>query len=365
MSSAASFSDRVNLIAVGIENYLHLERLVGPAADVQRMKKLLSDNEDTSAIPPHRAAYLYNLDSATLRARITEYALGRSADNDILLLYFSGHATRVGNSDLGLCTVDTAILPTIGTIPPLCIVRFSDIVETLASVKVDPVIIIDACYSGAAGRSIQTVYEELKRHIQASTGSTYALLCSSRPMEESHSLFSGGIFSEVLFRTATAGSLAEDDRRKPWLSLQDLYPAIRKELELNDSSNPQIFLGATLPAFPFVRNVRFQPRSERFHPSHKSTLLALWNDVSPVGIETNKFIAYGSTAYTTNKKLGYSPAWALIEEQGTIVKLTQRGIDFIKDLVRIPLVIVKDEITGEWRAAPGGQSASFSEIRAP
>jgi hypothetical protein len=365
MSSAENLSDRVNLIAVGIENYLHLERLTGPAADVQRIKKLLSDDQNTSTIPHQRAMYLYNTDSATLRERITEYALGRSADNDILMLYFSGHATRIGNYDLGMCTVDTSILPTAGTIPPLSIVRFSDIVETLASVKVDPVIIIDACYSGAAGRSIQTVYEELKRQIQGSTGSTYALLCSSRSTEESHSLFSGGIFSEALFRAATAVSPAEDDRRKPWLSLQDLYPAIRKELELSESSNPQVFLGATLPAFPFVRNARYQPRTERFHPSHIPTLLAFWNDGSPIEIETSELIMYGSTTYTTNKKLGYSPAWALIEEQGTKVKLTQRGIDFIHGLFRIPLVIVRDEISGTWHAAPEAKFANFNEIGAP
>ena len=365
MSDNSNIGDRVRLIAVGIENYRHLGRLPGPASDVQRIKRLLSDDEDTAVMSPDRATYLYDIDSATLRKTLTDFALGRSAENDILVLYFSGHATRIGNSDLGLCTIDSIVHPAVGTIPPLSLVRFTDIVETLAAVSVDPVIIIDACYSGTAGRSIQIVYEELKRQIQAATGSNYALLCSSRSDEASDTLFSGGVFSEVLFSTAKAGSTLEDHRRSPWLGLQDLYPAIRRELELRDSSKPQMFIGATLPRFPFVRNVRYEPRTERFHPSHKRTLQVLWNRGSPIEIETSRLIGYGSTTYTTNKKLGYSPAWALLKEEGTRVLLTKRGIDFIEGRIEIPLIIIKNELTGEWNAAPDSKFAAFDEIRAP
>ncbi len=82
-------------------------------------------------------------------------------------------------------------------------------------------------------------------------------------------------------------------------------------------------------------------------------------------METSELIAFGSTAYTTNKKLSYSPAWALIKERGTKVELTQRGIDFVRGLIEIPLAIVRDELSGEWHSAPGARLVPFRAIGAP
>ncbi len=105
---------------------------------------------------------------------------------NILILYFSGHGALVGNHDLGLCFRDTRLHPEHSSAPSLSVVKFKDIIETLSLVQVDPVIIIDACFSGQAGVTIENVYNQMKRDIQAETGSNYALFCSSGKTEASY-----------------------------------------------------------------------------------------------------------------------------------------------------------------------------------
>jgi hypothetical protein len=365
MDSGLQLLDRVSLIAIGVENYLHLEPLPGPGNDIRRLKKLLIDDPTTAVIPQQRSTFLENPDSASVRKCILEYVLARSAPNDILVLYFSGHAARVGNNDLGLCTTDTYFHRGFGHVPPLGVVRFGDIIETVASSKVDPVIILDACYSGTAIASVQQIYDQLKRQVQAEVASNYALLCSSRSTEESTTLFEGGVFSETLFRAAKTSIEAAENRRKPWLSLQDLYSAIRKDLEKNQSSNPLLFVGSSLPAFPFVKNPNFEPRSERFTPSHKASLEVFWNNGHPIDFETNELMRHGPTVYTTHAKLCYAPAWALLEQTGKTKRLSARGREFIHGRLKIPLVIVKDELTQEWNAAPGSIEVAIDDIGAP
>jgi Ni,Fe-hydrogenase maturation factor len=249
-----SYSDRASVIAVGVENYRYMQNLSGPSKDLEKMKNLLSTNVETALYPGNRFTQLIDPDSNRLRKIIVDYAMARSAPNDILVFYFSGHGVLIGNDDLGLCTVETQMHPEFKAAFPLNLVRFSDIVETLSAVKVDPVIIIDACFSGQAGSMIAYIYNQLKRSIQAETASTYALLCSSRKIETTPDHQEGGPFSSVLVNVAKKGKDSKNFKRKEELSLIDLHNDIRTEIEsLVVDIVPQLFIGDTLPDFGFIR----------------------------------------------------------------------------------------------------------------
>jgi uncharacterized caspase-like protein len=170
-----TLTDRVTVIAIGVNKYEHLPRLKGPEKDVVSLRELLVKQTDTAVIPENRFRAMTNDNSAAVRAALTDYAIGRSAPHDILVFYFSGHATPIDQNDLALCTIDTQIHPAFDVPIPTNLVRFRDVVETLASVKVDPMIVIDACFSGRAIEGIQQVYESLKKSVQSERGSTHAL----------------------------------------------------------------------------------------------------------------------------------------------------------------------------------------------
>lgn len=128
---------RTTVIAVGINNYQFLKKLNGPLKDVDCLEKLLCLNTDT-ALFTESFIKLTDITVEELRKEITKYAVNRTASNDILIFYFSGHATLIGNKDLGLCLKDSQYHQEYNASIPLSVVRFSDLVETLASVKVDP-----------------------------------------------------------------------------------------------------------------------------------------------------------------------------------------------------------------------------------
>jgi len=333
-----SYSDRASVIAVGVENYTYMSKLSGPSKDIEKIHNILSADFETALYQENKFTRLLDPDSDKLRKTIVDYAMARSAPNDILVFYFSGHGVLIGNNDLGLCTVETQMHPEYQTALPLNLIRFSDIVETLSAVKVDPVIIIDACFSGQSGAIITHLYSQLKRNIQAETGSTYALLCSSKKMGKTPDHHEGGPFSSTLVNIAKKGKNDTDFKSKEELSLRDLYPDIRREIESQFVNIvPQLFLGDTLPDFGFIKNIKYKPQKSSLVKGQIKVLKALWNNGEPRTLEIDDFKPLGDTAYTTYKKLSRSPAWALIESVDSRKrKLSSRGIEFMKGQLKIP-----------------------------
>ena len=358
-------NDRVTIIAVGVVDYKHMQPLKGPIKDVEKLRNMLTENSDTAPYKKERFIELIDPDSAQLRKAIIDYAMGRSAKNDILLFYFSGHGLPIGNFDLGFCTTDTQVHPTFKIPIPLNLVRFRDIVETLAAVQVDPVFIIDACFSGQAGEMINIVYSELKRTIQADTGSSYALLCSSAKNEETPDHYSGGQFSELLISVAKKG-IGAAQMRKSELSLNDLYPKLKEEVERTIEIGTKLFIGDTLPDFGFVRNTQYKPRTESLGP-HKNTLLTLWNNGSPKVFSINELQKKGSTIHTTYSKLDYKPGWGLLDKvgsnkRGKQIQLNPLGCAFMRNEIELPYNIQKCPNSEEWKAAPRTRMVKFKDI---
>ena len=360
----SSLTDRVSVIAVGINRYRYLPRLQGPEADVSSLKELLVTQTSTAVLPEHRFRTLVDADSASVRGALTDYALGRSAPHDILFFYFSGHATPIDQNDLGLCTIDTQIHPEFGIPIPMNLVRFRDIVETLVAVKTDPMIVIDACYSGRVAGGIQQVYESLKRTVQSETGSTYALLCSSTRLEETPDARTGGPFSMLLTSVASRGLGDPDHKRKQRLTIKDLYPQIRRVAETELETTPQLIVGDTFPDFEFVQNCQYEPRRESLTRGHKEALFVFWNNGCPRDVTVRELQPHGSTVHTTHNKLTYGPSWALIEKVGTRNKkrLTARGEKFMRGELKIPYDIEKNPTSEEWRPAEGTKFVSFEKL---
>jgi len=355
---------RVTIIAVGVGKYTYCTDLDGPAHDIANLHNLLVDNPNTALYPESQFITVSNPSSGDLRHTLAEYAMGRSASHDILVFYFSGHAIRIGANDLGLCTKDTCPNPCFDPPAhvPLNLVRYSDIIETLAAVKVDPIIILDTCFSGRAEGITNDIYSRLKRIIQAETGSTYALLCSSTKLEQTLDHNTGGPFTTLLSTVASKG--CADKKRQYTLDLRDLYPLLRQEIETNFfNTTPQLFVGETLPEFGLVRNVEYSPRQERLNETQLRILAALWNRGSPTTLSIHQMAKeINPIAYTIHTKLSYSPGWVLIEGPKSDRRLTTRGKRFMKGELRIPFAIQKNPSTGEWIAAPNSETVSFEEL---
>ena len=313
----------------------------------------------TAVIPKERAIKLTNSTAEQFRRQIVEFSKGRSAANDALIVYFSGHATTLTDGDLGLCFVDTVRHQEFGNVLSASTVRVSDVAATLAAVRVNPIFIIDACESGQAASAILSSEPQLRKKLDSSFGTTFALLCSSQADETTPDMFDGGPFSRVLTETLRRGS--DVLRTRALLSLQDMVPALRIAFEQRYTATPLMHLGETLPEYPVVKNTRHKPRSERFGRSNLKTLLLFWHDGQPKDLSVHDLRDSGSTPHTTYSKLSYAPGWGLIVKHSRErISLTDRGVAFLKGRTKIPQVIVNEG--NGWHAGPNSDEIDVSEV---
>ena len=150
---------RITILAVGVEKYDHMKRLWGPRKDVEQLRSLLTENTQTALFDPVQFREFYDPTVSDLAKAINEYTLERSAGGDILIFYFSGHGVPIGRDDFGFCTTDTVVHPVEQAALPLTVVKYSELIRTIDIANIVPVIIIDACYSGVAGRSLLTFHQ--------------------------------------------------------------------------------------------------------------------------------------------------------------------------------------------------------------
>ena len=194
---------RVTIMAVGVERYQNMRPLFGPSSDIENIKKLLISSPETALFEERQFIGALNPSSDDLRSKINTYTLGRAAPGDILVFYFSGHGISIGRADFGFCVIDTQIHPGQNTVLPFTVVKFSDILESLSVMGVIPVIIIDACYSGVAGKVLIPPHDaivQIHNGIRRSAASNYALLCSCSEFQSSSDSPKGGVFSRLLFQ---------------------------------------------------------------------------------------------------------------------------------------------------------------------
>jgi len=337
-------SSRVTIMAVGINKYQdsHLPNLRGAHKDVEKIKNVFTKHKKAAIYNSRQFIELRDPTSGEFKEKINEYVLDRSADGDILILYFSGHGVAIGRDDFGFCTQDTIIHPISKTALPFSVVKFSEILQSLNTVSVIPIIIIDACYSGIASKSLIIPPIEVISTIQTQThtiaASSYALLCSCSELEPSVDTPDGGIFSNQLASVLTDG-LDKDELYEPILTLHDVFNKLgEKVLSSNVDTVPRMFLGLTLPRFPLSLNSKYKIESILLSPFYISILKALWNNGKEKHLSPNEIDKIcGKGAYGNHTKLALDP-WQLVESipNSKKHKLTKRGKDFMQNSIKIP-----------------------------
>ena len=73
---------------------------------------------------------------------IQNYLFERSADQDVLFLFFSGHGTAIGRDDFGFCMKDAIVQPEDNVVLPTSVVKLSEIIGTLRIKDVSLVLIV-------------------------------------------------------------------------------------------------------------------------------------------------------------------------------------------------------------------------------
>jgi len=363
----ANLTSRVTIIAVGINKYQdhRLQNLRGAHKDVERIKNIFTKHKKTAVYNSRQFIELRDPTSAEFKERINQYVLDRSADGDILILYFSGHGVALGRDDFGFCTQDTIIHPLTKTALPFSVVKFSEILQSLNTVSVIPIIIIDACYSGIAGKTLKIPPIEAISTIQNQThtiaASSYALLCSCSELEPSVDTPDGGIFSNQLTNIIAEG-LDKTELYEPTLTLHDVFNKLgEKVLSNNIDTVPRMFLGSTLPKFPIALNAKYKIKRLSLSPFYVSILDALWNNGKERFLSPDEISALGKGAYGNHSKLTLEP-WQLVEGIPNTKKhrLTKRGKDFVQNKLRIPRVIVQNPKTNRWTPTDDGELVTYS-----
>ena len=361
---------RVTIISVGCWEYQYLHPLTGPAQDIQFLKEILITDESLALFSPTQYIELTNPTSESMRQVINEYVYTRTAENDILLFYFSGHGSPIGSNDFAFCTTDTKPVEGETYVLPMTAVKFTDILSTLWLKKVIPVFIIDACYSGAAGGSlsvaISQLVDDLKGEVQRKYAGSYALLCSAPTDEEvlDNPDGQGGFFSHTIVQIAQEG-IDNPDRRSPTIYLEQVYPQLRHLAEQSAyTPYPMLFIGPTLPTFSIFKNIYFQPLEYRLQPHLVAVLRVLWNngelqELRPgqIADQTGQKGSYGN-----HNKLSYSP-WNLAETvTGSRRRLNERGIEFMRGNLSVPRDIVFDHAANEYVEKPGSDTVTIQDF---
>lgn len=347
----------------------NIKPLRGPEQDVKNLKWLLVENTKTALYHPNQFIELANPDSSELRQFINEYVMGRSAEGDILVFYFSGHGVAIGRDDFGFCTTDTVVHPINGVTLPLSVVKFSELLSSIYLANVIPIIIIDACYSGIAGKSLNIppieVISNMQHQIHSFEASSCALFCSCSDTQLSTDTPAGGIFSYYLVEVASEGLSSNDGTNKQYLTLTDIYPLLsEKVLKYTGDTIPRLYVGPTLPAFPLVINTQFVVRRYSLSPTYIHILEELWNNGNEQSLSPEQIGKLcGHSAYCNHNKLSFAP-WQLLETipNSRRRRLTERGRQFIRGDIEVPKVVLQDPRTNEVIAAENSEFVEYANF---
>lgn len=268
-------------LLVGIDEYWAFPSLAGCVNDVAAIEPLLAQNEDGS--PNFGCQCRTNPNEGITRDSLLsdlDHLLAGGAD--VALLYYAGHGAEHGG-DVSLCTVD-GTQQTPG-------VRLSELLGKVQDSAVREVIVIlDCCFSGAAGEVPQLGSESALLRpgvsiLAASRGDQYA--AETTEARGAFSTYLGGALdggaADVLGKVTVAGVysyLAESFG--PW----DQRPTFKANVErLNELRRcappvPLAELRRLSEFFPesdleFELDPSYEPDAEPEHPEHEAVFAIL------------------------------------------------------------------------------------------
>lgn len=366
-----SYVSRVHAFVIGVCKYddNNLADLDGPREDVAKIGDLLT-TAPTGLYRPDQVTVLEDPSYDEVRRELVEYVETRSAKGDICLVYFAGHGCVLRGNEFGFCFRDARLRPDSGDILPLSVMRFSDLLATLSTADVIPVVIIDACNSGVTGWATATgmtgalgsMHDELHR----SSGTTYALLCACSERHTAADDINGGAFTSA-FIEVLEGGLGDQFLRKQTISLPDAFPDLHKACEqVPDIGLPRLYVSPDLPPFELCKNVAYKRLAYRFTPYMKQLVEELWNGGAPKQMSLEEIRSFNAGAYGNHNKLSYGP-WNLVEDvpksKPRRRRLTAQGKKFARGRLTIPREIEADDAapTG-FRATPGAPAIKIGQV---
>ncbi|NMC59715.1 MAG: caspase family protein [Candidatus Methanofastidiosa archaeon] len=357
----------VTIIAFGCDNYDHLIPLKKVKEDLNRVKEILCFSS-YSIFAEKQFIEVYDKTSAELRNEIQQYLFSRSADQDILILYFSGHGTAIGREDFGFCMKDTDIHPEDHIILPTSVVKLSEIIGTLSIKNVSLVLFVDSCYSGQVSKSLCIPFidisGEMSTNLVASSGNLFGLITSCTDVEQ---INDNGVISKELKNICEQGS----EENSQYLQLGYLSETINERIDSyseGDSKSRVFIPSGRIFSLPFAKNVQYfippEPvNNYSFTNPYLRLLITLWNNGNPIALSPNEILdkTGSQSAYANHNKLSLSP-WNLIRDNRNKKReLTQRGIDFINGNLSIPKIIMENKITRVCASAEGSPSIHVVE----
>lgn len=352
----------VTIIAFGCDHYNQLRPLTKVKEDLNRAKEVLCGSS-YSLFSEQIFHEVYDKTSDELRNEIQRYLFSRSADQDILILYFSGHGTAIGRDDFGFCMKDTAVHPNDNVVLPTSVVKLSEIIGTLSIKNVSLVLFVDSCYSGQISKSLLIPFAditgEMSTNLVASSGNLFGLITSCTDVEQIEDI---GVISKALNDICEQGS----EENSPFLQLGYLSEIINERIDRHakgDSKSRVFIPSGRIFSLPIAQNVQYFIPPEpvniySFTKPYLDLLLVLWNAGQPVALTPSEILEEtgSQSAYANHNKLSLPP-WNLIytNKKGRR-ELTQRGIEFVNGGLKIPKIIIQNKNTRECIPAKGSPS---------
>jgi hypothetical protein len=360
---------RVTILAVGVSQYVSLDNLRGPRADLVGVEWLFTD-PNIGLYDKSDVNVFENPTSQQIREWLLKYVCERTAVGDILVFYFSGHGTVVGPGEFAFCLSDTAARNDSADVFPLSVLHFGDVVDTLTSVDVYPVFIIDACYSGAAAQSHQIasggVIALMHDTMHRRAGSSYAILCACSSRRTTVDDLDGGVFTKLLMDILEEGLPGK--QRQKTVALDDIFPILQESCEQTPDLNaPRLYLGPSLPKFALCRNAAYQELTYTFTAYMADLVRAMWNRGSPRSLKLAQIRELSAGAYGNHRKLSFAP-WGLLENGASAKerRLSARGRDFAEGKLKVPqLIRANDSNTASpasWERVPGSSDVGIADF---
>jgi len=350
----------VSIIAFGCDNYDQLNKLNKVKEDLDRVRKIFCESE-YSIFKKENFHEIYDKTSGELREEIQKYLMDRSADRDVLILYFSGHGTAIGREDFGFCMKDAEIHPEDGVILPISVVKLTEIIGTLSIKNVSVILFVDSCYSGQISKSLRIrpleISLEMSTEFVSFFGSSFGLITSCTDLQQTLDF---GIISNALKDICEQGN---SEVNSPYLCFGDLSESLYERIDrfANDESNSRVFIpSGKISKLPFCKNVQYvEPEEPKiiysFTKPYLELLLAMWNDGKPIPLSPNEILekTNSPSAYANHNKLSFSP-WNLLEtnKEGKRI-LTNRGEEFILGKIKIPKSVTEYKNTKMCEATKG------------
>uniref|UniRef100_UPI0040574FC7 caspase, EACC1-associated type n=1 Tax=Candidatus Electronema sp. TaxID=2698783 RepID=UPI0040574FC7 len=195
-----------------------LPALACPEKDVEALSKILASDRGEFDVLPLKNEPSYKI------LRELQRKVKQTESDDLLLLYYSGHGKPNRSGMLHLTTFDTVIAELETSAIPIS--RVYDILGTGKCKKI--VIILDCCYSGAAGQGFKGAIDDQLQQLNNARG-TY-LVTASTELQVAHESAAEGfsLFTKHLIIGLETGEADKDG--DGWVSMNELYDYVQSKV---------------------------------------------------------------------------------------------------------------------------------------